>query len=140
MNITGQCHCGAISFTALIDPAKVVACHCSDCQTFSGAPYRAVVFSTAENFHITGTAKHYVKTAASGNPRAQGFCGDCGTNLYSTEPDTPKTYGIRLGCVNERAQLEPTIQIWGNSAMPWLKTLHNVPHHQTGRTSPLLYS
>jgi hypothetical protein len=126
MNITGQCHCGAISFTALIDPNKIIACHCADCQIFSGAPYRAVA------------PKLYIKTAASGNKRAQGFCGDCGTNLYATEPDTPKVLGLRLGCVNERAQLAPTIQIWGNSAMPWLKTLHNVPHHQTGATSPLI--
>jgi hypothetical protein len=138
MNITGQCHCGAISFTASIDPAKVVACHCADCQSFSGAPYRAVAFATAENFHMTGTAQHYVKIAASGNPRAQGFCGNCGTQIYTTEPDAPKLYGIRLGCVNERAQLAPTIQVWGNSAMPWLKTLQNVPHHQTGVTSPLI--
>ena len=91
MNITGQCHCGAISFTALIDPAKIVACHCADCQTFSGAPYRAVAFATAENFHMTGTAQHYVKTAASGNPRAQGFCGNCGTQLYATEPESPNS-------------------------------------------------
>jgi hypothetical protein len=140
MNITGQCHCGAISFTALIDPAKVVACHCTDCQAFSGAPYRAVAFSTAENFHITGKAQHYVKTAASGNPRAQGFCGNCGTNLYSTEPDAPKVFGIRLGCVNERAQLEPTVQVWGNSAMPWLKNQQQVPHHQTGVASPFINS
>ena len=138
MNITGQCHCGAISFTALIDPAKIVACHCADCQTFSGAPFRAVAPAAVENVQLTGQPKHYVKTAASGNRRAQGFCGDCGTNLYATEPDTPKVLGLRLGCVNERSQLAPTIQIWGNSAMPWLKTLQDVPHHQTGVTSPLI--
>ena len=138
MNITGQCHCGAISFTALIDPAKIVACHCADCQTFSGAPFRAVAPAAVENVQLTGQPKHYVKTAASGNRRAQGFCGECGTNLYATEPDTPKVLGLRLGCVNERSQLAPTIQIWGNSAMPWLKTLQDVPHHQTGVTSPLI--
>jgi hypothetical protein len=138
MNITGQCHCGAISFTALIDPAKIIACHCADCQTFSGAPYRAVAPAPVENVKLTGTPKLYIKTAASGNKRAQGFCGECGTNLYATEPDTPKVLGLRLGCVNERAQLAPTIQIWGSSAMPWLKTLQNVPHHQTGVASPLI--
>ncbi len=138
MNITGQCHCGAISFTALIDPNKIVACHCADCQTFSGAPFRAVAFATPDNVKITGTPKHYVKTAASGNRRAQGFCGECSTQLYATEPDTPKVYGFRLGCVNERAQLAPTVQIWGNSAMPWLKTLQTMPQHETGVTSPLI--
>ena len=138
MNITGQCHCGAISFTALIDPAKVVVCHCSDCQVFSGAPFREVVLTPAENVKITGTPKHYVKTAQSGNPRAQGFCGNCGTQLYATEPDTPKVYGIRAGCINEKAQLTPKLAIWGQSAMPWLKTLHEVPLHETNGASALV--
>ena len=138
MNITGQCHCGAISFTALIDPAKIIACHCADCQIFSGGPFRAVAPALVENVKLTGTPKLYIKTAASGNKRAQAFCGECGTQLYATEPDSPKVFGFRLGCVNERAEITPTIQIWGNSAMPWLKTLHTVPHHQTGATSPLV--
>ena len=138
MQITGQCHCGAISFTALIDPAKIIACHCADCQAFSGAPFRAVAPAEVDNVKLTGTPKLYIKTAASGNRRAQGFCGDCGTNLYATEPDTPKVLGLRLGCVNERALLAPTIQIWGNSAMPWLKTLQAVPHHEAGVGSGLV--
>lgn len=138
MNITGQCHCGAISFTALIDPGKIIACHCADCQIFSGGPFRAVAPVAVENAKVTGTPKLYIKTAASGNKRAQAFCGECGTQLYATEPDSPKVLGFRLGCVNERAQITPTIQIWGNSAMPWLKTLHDVPHHQTGAMSPLV--
>jgi len=138
MNISGQCHCGQISFTALIDTNKIIACHCSDCQAFSGAPFRAVAPTAVENVKMTGAPKFYIKTADSGNPRAQAFCGNCGTQLYATEPDTPKVIGFRLGCVNERAQLKPTIQIFGNSAMPWLKDLHTVPHHQTGPSSPLV--
>jgi hypothetical protein len=138
MNITGQCHCGAISFTALIDPNKIIVCHCSDCQSFSGSPFRAVAPAAVENVKLTGTPKLYIKTADSGNKRAQAFCGDCGTQLYATEPDTPKVLGIRLGCVNERAQIKPTIQIWGKSALPWLNALHEIPQHQTGPTSPLV--
>ena len=138
MNITGQCHCGQISFTALIDPNKIIACHCTDCQAFSGAPFRAVAPTAVENVKMMGTPKFYIKTADSGNPRAQAFCGNCGTQLYATEPDTPKVIGFRLGCVNERALLKPTIQIFGNSAMLWLKDLHTVPHHQTGLSSPLV--
>jgi hypothetical protein len=138
MNITGQCHCGAISFTALVDPSKVIACHCADCQVISGAPYRAVLPTPVEQVTLKGSPKLYIKTAASGNRRVQAFCGDCGTQLYAAEPDSPKVLNIRLGCVDERAQLAPQVQIWGNSAMPWLKTLHNVPHHQSGMASPLI--
>ena len=42
MQIHGSCHCGAITFTANIDPQRVTVCHCSDCQALSGAPMRAI--------------------------------------------------------------------------------------------------
>ena len=137
MQITGQCHCGAIRFTALIDPEKVFVCHCSDCQVLSGAPFRAVVAVPDEQVHMQGQARHYVKVAASGNRRAQAFCADCGTQLYATEADTPKVMNIRLGCVNERAEIQPRLQVWKSSAMPWLNDLDAVPAHSRGRDSPL---
>jgi hypothetical protein len=43
MKIEGGCHCGSIRFEAEVDPATVVICHCTDCQTFSGSASRTVV-------------------------------------------------------------------------------------------------
>jgi len=138
MNISGQCHCGAISFTALVDPGKALVCHCSDCQQFSGGPFRAVLPTPVAQVQLKGQPKHYVKLAASGNRRAQAFCAECGTQLYATEADTPKTLNLRLGCVNERAQLPPQVQIWCQSAMPWLGALPGLPRHGQGTASPRL--
>jgi hypothetical protein len=136
MHISGQCHCGAISFTALVDPAKVIACHCTDCQAFSGAPFRAVLPAPAEGVNWSGTPRHYVKVAASGNRRAQAFCADCGTQLYACDPESPTVLNLRLGCVNERAQLPPAVHIWGQSAMPWARVPQDVPFHAQGLNSP----
>lgn len=127
MKIHGHCHCGNISFTAEADPSKVIACHCTDCQTMSGGPFRAVVPVPAKDFSVTGSPKVYIKTAQSGNRRAQAFCGECGTPLYATSPDTPTVYSVRLGCVDERAQLAPAKQIWTASAMPWLHGMAALP-------------
>lgn len=85
---------------------------------------------------MSGNAKHYVKVAESGNRRAQAFCPECGTQLYATEAENPKVLNLRLGCVNERAQLVPKTQIWGESAMPWLQQLPSMPSH--GKGSPLM--
>ena len=138
MQITGQCHCGAIHFTAQADPARVFVCHCVDCQIFSGAPFRAVVAVPVEQVTLQGTPRQYVKVAASGNRRAQTFCADCGTQLFATEADVPKTLNFRLGCVNERAQLKPSAQLWHESAMPWVSSLDGIPAHTRGRDSPLV--
>lgn len=138
MKISGQCHCGAISFRAEADAARVFACHCADCQIISGGPFRAVVPVPVEQVELQGKPKNYVKVAASGNRRAQAFCGDCGTQLFATEADEPKTLNFRLGCVNERAQLKPVLQVWRSSAMPWLPELDSAPAHARGKDSPLV--
>jgi hypothetical protein len=127
MNISGQCHCGAVSFTALIDPGRVMVCHCTDCQVLSGAPYRAVVAAPFDSLVVSGQTKHYIKVAQSGNRRAQVFCPECGTPLWATAPENPTAVIIRLGCVKERAQLKPAVQIWKHSALPWVEALAAVP-------------
>ena len=127
MQIDGACHCGRISFTAEIDPSRVMICHCSDCQTLSGAPFRAVVAAPIGSFVLRGEPKRYVKVAESGNRRAQMFCPDCATPLYATEPEHPTTVVIRLGCVKQRAELTPSAQIWQHSSMPWLASLQDIP-------------
>lgn len=137
MKFSGQCHCGAIRFKGFAHPEKVLVCHCTDCQVFSGAPFRAVLLVSADDMEVVGSPKIYVKVAASGNHRAQAFCGECGTQLYATEPTAPKVFNVRLGCVNERAQLRPQAQIWRASAMPWLCDLSAMPSHEQGLGSPL---
>lgn len=138
MEIHGRCHCGKISFTALIDPAQVVVCHCTDCQTFSGAPFRAVAPAPSSQVRFQGLATEYVKTADSGNRRVQGFCGTCGSQLYTTNEADRSILGLRLGCVAERAQLPPRRQVWGQSALPWTRHLDDIPCHAQGPKSALL--
>jgi hypothetical protein len=140
MQVSGKCHCGSVSFTAQVDPSKVLACHCSDCQQFSGAPFRAVLPTPVADISIHGEVKQYIKVAESGNRRAQAFCPECGTQLYAADAENPKVLNIRLGCVNERAQLAPRAQLWGASAMPWLPQLTGVPMHSKGSSSPLMNS
>ena len=127
MHIDGACHCGLVSFTAEIDPARIMVCHCSDCQVLSGSPFRAIAVAPIGSFVVSGQPKSYVKTAQSGNRRAQVFCPECGTPLYSTAPENPTSVVIRLGCVSQRAKLKPSAQIWQHSAMPWLAELQAVP-------------
>jgi hypothetical protein len=127
MHIDGTCHCGRISFTAQIDPTRVMVCHCADCQILSGSPFRAVVAAPIESFDLRGQPKSYVKVAESGNRRAQMFCPECGTPLYATAPENPTSVIIRLGCVAQRTELVPAVQIWEHSAMPWLAGLTATP-------------
>ena len=67
MRIDGRCHCGYITYEADIDPAKTLICHCTDCQTLSGAAFRVVAYTREDAFRLlSGALKIYVKTSESG--------------------------------------------------------------------------
>lgn len=127
MHITGSCHCGAITYEAEVDPDTVSVCHCTDCQTFSGSAFRTSVPAKKDAFKLlSGQPKIYVKTADSGNKRAQAFCAECGTHLYATTPDNQQVFGLRTGTSRQRAQLLPKKQIWCQSAQGWALEMKSI--------------
>jgi len=134
MKIDGGCHCGYIKYEAEINPEKVSICHCTDCQTGSGSGYRTNVQTEKGTFKLLkGEPKIYMKTAESGNKRAQGFCPECGTPLFSTTPTDRQVYGLRVGSIRQRSELRPRSQGWFRSAQPWTQDLSALPKHEKQR-------
>ena len=128
MHVTGRCHCGKIAYEGELDPAGVSICHCTDCQMLTGSAYRVSGRVLAETFRmLSGEPKIYIKTAESGARRAHSFCADCGAPVYSSDVTRPKFYSLRVGCLDQRADLPPRKQIWCKSAMPWSRDLSTVP-------------
>jgi hypothetical protein len=128
MKIEGQCLCGKIAYEAHVDPAKASICNCTACQTLSGSPFRASVPAKAEDFHILrGEPKVYIKTADSGTKRAQGFCGECGSPVFSSAAENPTLYNLRLGMVKQRGQIPALKQIWCDSALEWAQDISEIP-------------
>jgi hypothetical protein len=124
MKIDGGCYCGYIAYEATIDPDYIGICHCTDCQTFSGSAFRTGALASKDRFRLlTGTPKIYVKTAESGARRAQAFCPECGTHVYSAAEEDPQVFSIRTGTARQRDQLIPTAQIWCRSAQAWATNL-----------------
>ncbi len=133
MKVDGGCACGAIKIEAEADPEKTQLCHCTDCQTATGTAFRVSVPVPGATLKLTGTPATYVKTTAdSGNPRVQGFCGTCGTPLYSTTPGegVQQMYVLRVGILRQRDQFAPRKQIWARSARNWLPQLDSVPRFE----------
>ena len=129
MKVDGSCFCGAIRVEAEVDPERVTICHCTDCQTATGTAFRVSIPAPGATFKMTGQPTIHVKTAESGNKRAQAFCGKCGSPIYSTTPgDGPQaSYMLRVGILRQRDQLIPRRQIWFRSARSWITDLAAVP-------------
>ena len=127
MEIEGRCHCGEIGYEAIVNPDKVIICHCTDCQTNSGAPYRANVPVLIEKFHLRGQPQTYVKTGDSGAKVVLAFCGNCGSAMYSSKLENPTYLNLRLGAVKQRADLIPKAQYFCRSGMAWAMDISGIP-------------
>jgi len=125
MKVTGRCHCGQISFEAEIDPGHVALWHCVDCQRLTGTAFATFVVARREDFRLViGTPKLYVKVGDSGNGSAQAFCENCGSRLWaSAAVAEPGSYRLRVGTLDQRAELLPARQYWFRSALPWTSDL-----------------
>ncbi len=123
MHIDGECFCGAVAYEADLVSPEIGLCHCSDCQAFSGSPYRATVEARSSDFKVTrGEARAYVKTGSSGGRSAQYFCATCGSNLYRIA-EGEETVGIRIGTIRQRHQLTPARQTWIASGLGWAQDI-----------------
>ena len=131
MKIDGACHCGYITIEAEADPDKTTICHCTDCQALTGSAFRVTVPTLIKDFELrSGSPKIYIKTGDSGAKRAQVFCARCGSPLYAHPVDNPTTYGLRVGCIAQRRELVPTLQIWCDSALSWTGDIEDIPKRQ----------
>lgn len=131
MKVHGSCHCGAVRYEAEVDPDKVTICHCTDCQKLTGSAYRVSVGVAREQFNLlAGEPKTYVKTADSGAKRAQVFCGHCGSPMWVHAVGDDSKLGLRVGNIDERAQLAPRKQIWCRSALGWAQDIAALPKHE----------
>jgi hypothetical protein len=131
MKVTGSCYCGSIAYEADVDSQKVGLCHCTDCQKLSASAFRWVAIAEPNSFRITkGTPSTFVKTAASGNAREQGFCGTCGSAIYSVSPNDRSVHVLRAGTIDQREHLKPQFEIWRSSAPDWVPTMQNTIVHE----------
>jgi len=132
MEVHGSCHCGSVKYEAIVDPARTTICHCTDCQNLTGSAYRVSIAANEGSFRLAaGRPAVYVKVGDSGSRRAQAFCSNCGSPLYTYDADNPKIYGLRVGCIAERAALVPRLQKWCRSALRWTESLSAIERRET---------
>ena len=131
MKIDGCCHCGYVTFEAEADPETVTVCNCTDCQTMSGAPLRAVIISRPGGFVLlSGKPTEYRKTADSGNVRLQGFCPRCGSRLLDTSDPDRTLIEIRVGSLDEAPfELKPDDEIWVKRRESWIPPVEGAAQH-----------
>ena len=127
-NIGGGCRCGAVRYTlALHALPRTYACHCRDCQTWSGSAFSQQTFLPEAALSVTGPLSVYELTTPSGRFSKQRVCGVCHTRIYNSNSARPGVVVVRAGTLDQSDRLDVVAHIWVKRKQPWLNLPEGVP-------------
>jgi hypothetical protein len=118
--LTGGCPCEAVRFTVSAMPLLILACHCTECQRWSGSAFGLSMPVLRDRFALThGTPKPWRQTGASGFESTYWFCADCGGRIFGQRSDRPDIVTVRAGTLDDTSWVRPIAHINLESAQAW---------------------
>lgn len=116
---TGGCLCGAVRFKSTADPQFVGHCHCVDCRRTSGTGHSTHLAVPEHAFSVTGAVTFYDRAADSGNIVKRGFCGTCGSPVYSKNSAMPGVVFPRASVLDDPEIAKPQMIVYASRAPSW---------------------
>ncbi len=118
---SGGCGCGSIRYDLLSDPVTVYACHCTDCQTDTGASFTLSMIVNRESVVLTrGEPVLREFSFPDGRVRRPYRCPECDVALWLTPRRSPDLRNLQPGTLDDTSWLEPAGHIWTRSRQPWV--------------------
>jgi hypothetical protein len=114
ITIEGGCRCGHVRYRATVDRLpNVYACHCRDCQTWSGSAFSLQFALPEEKLDVTGEPGVYERASPDGlRTSRQRGCPVCFTRLYNTNSARPGLVMVRAGGLDRSDELRVAAHIW----------------------------
>ena len=131
-NLKGSCQCGEISYELSGSPIALYRCHCTDCQTGSGAAFGMSMWVKKDDFELTsGVLKSFVRTADSKAKIESFFCGSCGVRIYTCAAVSgSECLVLKPGTLHDTSALHPCADIWIQSKQAWFELPEDTVHFQ----------
>lgn len=127
--VQGGCQCGAVRYRLKAAPLGVYACHCKDCQRFSGTSHTlSMIVNIGDAELIKGTLAGFDKAADSGRTVRMLGCADCGTKIWNAPLASPTMLVLKPGTLDDASWAAPVGNIWTERALPWVTIDPDVPN------------
>ncbi len=127
--IEGGCRCGRLRYGAALDRLpNVYACHCRDCQTWSGSAFSLQFILPEDQLEVTGEPALYELTSSeSGRTTRQRACPVCFTRVYNTNSARPGLAVVRAGTLDRSDELRVVAHIWTKRKLEGIAIPEGVP-------------
>jgi hypothetical protein len=115
----GGCLCGAVRFAARIDEPRILACHCVQCQRWTGGGPLLTV--RVRDLRLEGEAALRSHRASAWGERL--FCGECGAPVTWRMAGDATRY-LPVGLLDDQSGLRVTEEIFVDRRPGWLPPWH----------------
>ena len=123
-----------------VNVPKTYACHCLDCQTWSGSAFSQNALVDRSTFSTSGNTALFELMGTSGFVSRQSSCPTCFTRVFNTNSARPGLVGIRAGTFDESHELDLVAHIWTKRMQRGLRMDPTVPQWSEGAPSEVLFS
>lgn len=122
MQLAGGCICGEVRYTIGQAPLFAHACHCKDCQRYSGSAFVVLLGVAKADFELEGELTTVTNPTPSGAGYDANLCQKCATVIWQKYHfvDLP-VIAVRGGSLDEPSLAPPTYHIFTDSKQPWLE-------------------
>jgi len=122
----GHCHCGQVSWTARLETAEHVLCHCDTCKRLGGGPYSCnQIISQSDLQIVSGTSqvKCYTYKGASGKDVRCYYCGNCTSHIYHHQDAMPEKVIVRTLLLEGGNDMAAGGEIFKEGKLKWVRDL-----------------
>jgi hypothetical protein len=102
-------------------PMIVHCCHCLDCQRQTGSAFVLNALIEADRVEVEGEVAPSRMPTDSGQPHDIFRCPACGVALWSEYGGRSAIRFIRVGTLEDPAQLPPDVHIYTRTKQPWVR-------------------
>lgn len=127
---TGNCLCGAISFTITTELEAVQICHCSQCRKAQGAPFASNI-PVNESDLVFYSGREQIRSFESSPGKERCFCQTCGSPVFSRLATLPGVVRVRAGLINEPLRKGPIAHFFVASKCNWWPISDDLPQFQS---------
>jgi hypothetical protein len=116
--LTGGCGCGAVRFEVSEPLTSARYCHCTRCQHRTGTAASCSAAVVPGSFRIIA-GEDQMKAWKPEGGAEKWFCGECGSALFTRDPDDPERVGVRMGAFDTDPGVRPSVRQFVAYAAPW---------------------
>jgi hypothetical protein len=117
--LTGGCMCGGVRYE-ISEPLRGAGyCHCTRCQRRTGTAASAQGWVAPGSLTIVSGEELLRAWEPPGGGFAKVFCSQCGSAMWSHDPEDPDVVAVRLGSFDRDPGVRPAMRQFTDYAVVW---------------------